>query len=367
MKASAVITQLINRLPQLTNLFTSEYEVSGITSSLLVATATTTTAHGLTVGAAVNIIGATANVGISTLTRAAKVVTVVTSADHDLTLSADDINRGKTVAIAGCNEAIFNGTFVLLSVANRRTVTFSIADTGATSATGSPLVVDGAGAYGYGGLRTVASVVSSTVFTYALAKAVLSPAGGTITARTGYRLSGAASLDRALSAYTEQEIDKLWGFVILDDVTASKNRSVTTDSTDALTRTSYIKQMLVQSFSVFVIAPAADGIAGRVQRDEMEDLAPMLFKSLVGHKFESGLSASEQYITTFISHGFQEYSAAYYVHGFNFETIAVLTFDDSVGYDLDVAFRDIDLSMLVDLGTKEDPLTSSINLDEVEL
>jgi len=367
MKASAVITQLINRLPQLTDLFTTDYTVSSIASSGLAATVTTTTNHGLTSGSFVNIIGATADIAIASITRSGKVCSVVTSADHDLTLSDNDITRGKTVTISGATESEFNGTFVLTRVLNRRNFTFTKADAGATTATGTPIVIDGAGVFGYSGLQSVASIVSPTVFTYTLPKALYSPAGGSIIARTDYRVSGAVTIERALEAYTAQEINDLWAFVVIDDVTASKNRHVRTDATDTLTRTSYLKQDLVQPFSVYVIAPAVDDITGRVQRDQMEDIAPILFKSLIGKKFDSGLTGEQEYITTFVSHGFQGYNGAYYVHGFNFESVAVLTFEDSIGYDDDVAFRDIDVSMLLDFGTQEDALTASVDLDEVEL
>lgn len=367
MKASAVITQLINRLPQLTNLFTTDYAVTSVTSSGTAATVTTNKSHGLSVGSFVNIIGATADVAIASITRSGTVCSVVTSADHDLTLSDNDITRGKTVTITGATESEFNGTFVLTRVLNRRNFTFTKADSGATTATGTPLVVDGAGVFGYSGLQSVVSVPTPTTFTYTLPKAIYSPAGGSISVRTEYRISGAATVERALEAYTAQDLDSLWGFVVLDDVVASKNRSVRIDSTDALTRTSYIKQDLIQPFSFYVVAPSVDGITGRVQRDQMEDLLPILCKSLIGKKFDSGLSGEQEYVTTFVSHGFQEYNSAYYVHGFNFETVAVLTFEDSIGYDDDVAFRDIDLSMLIDFGTQEDALTTSVDLDEVEL
>ena len=367
MKASAVITQLINRLPQLTNLFTTDYAVTNITSSGTTASVTTTKNHGLSVGSFVNIIGATADVAITSITRSATVCSVETSADHDLTLSANDIVRGKTVTISGATESEFNGTFVLTRVLNRRNFTFTKADAGATTATGTPLVVDGAGVFGYSGLQSVVSVPTPTTFTYTLPKSLYSPAGGTISVRTEYRISGAATVERALEAYTAQDLNSLWGFVVLDDVVASKNRHVRSDATDELGRSSYINQKLVQPFSFYVIAPSVDGITGRVQRDQMEDLLPILCKALIGKKFDSGLAGEQEFVTTFVSHGFQEYNSAYYVHGFNFETVAVLTFEDSIGYDDDVAFRDIDLSMLIDFGTQEDALTTSVDLDEVEL
>lgn len=367
MKASAVITQLINRLPQLTDLFTTDLAVSSITSAGLSATASTTTNHGLSVGSFVNIIGASADVAIASITRSGTVCSVATISDHDLTLSDNDIVRGKTVTISGATESEFNGTFVLKRVLNRRNFTFTKTDAGATTATGTPLVVDGAGVFGYSGLQSVASIVSPTAFTYTLPKALYSPAGGTIVARTDYRVSGAVTSERALEVYTAQEINDLWAFVVIDDVTASRSRHTRTDATDTLTRTSYIKQDLVQPFSVYVIAPSVDDITGRVQRDQMEDLAPIMFKSLIGKKFDSGLTGEQEYITTFVSHGFQGYNGAYYVHGFNFESVAVLTFEDSVGYDDDVAFRDIDTSMLIDFGTQANAMTAIVDLDEVEL
>jgi hypothetical protein len=99
----------------------------------------------------------------------------------------------------------------------------------------------------------------------------------------------------------------------------------------------------------------------------MEDVSVSLFRSLLGVKFDTGYFASNQYAVTFINHGFSDYNTAYYVHEFNFELAADLTFDDTVGYDFDTAFRDINFGVVPDFGTQEDPATAVVDLDEEPL
>ena len=66
-----------------------------------------------------------------------------------------------------------------------------------------------------------------------------------------------------------------------------------------------------------------------------------------------------------VSSNFSAYNASIYAHEYVFEQVADLQFEDTVGVDEDVAFRDIDLTMGLDIGTAE--LTALIDLDEVIL
>ena len=67
----------------------------------------------------------------------------------------------------------------------------------------------------------------------------------------------------------------------------------------------------------------------------------------------------------FVNHGLNRYDGAIYVHEFNFECSTEFVFDDTAGYDDDVAFRDIDMTQDSNLGsTTADAL---MNLDEVAL
>jgi len=201
MKTSDFITQLSTKLPRLVDDFTALFSVVSLTRSGTTVTVTTSGTHGLKVGKAVIINGAITPITISTISRSGAVATLVTAADHDMTEG-----EFTEVIIDGAVEAEFNGTFVLLNVPNRRTVTFTVADSGPTSATGSPLLLNGSSALqDYNGLQNVTTVPTTTTFTYTITDNTLfTPASGTITAKLQPRISGAATVDRALESYTKQ-------------------------------------------------------------------------------------------------------------------------------------------------------------------
>ncbi len=361
MRTNDVVLQLYNSLPQLTNRFTSFVDVQSITAAGLVATATAP-GHGLQVGDAVTITDAIAPVFIDSMNRAGTIVSVVTSTDHDLTE-----NFQTTVTIEGAIEPEFNGTFTLLTVPNRRTFTYRTADTGPIVATGEPVLLDGS-AYGYNGLHSV-TAATSTTFSYDLPGPVGGGArGNNIRATTEYRITGAVNLDRAIAAYTAQQIDDWWLFVILGDVVASKDRYIENDAVATQLGNTEWKQQVTQSFTAAVFAPSVNSVSARPQRDEMEDLAPLLFQSLLGVKFDTGFANSEYYSTVFVSHGSRDYNTSVYVHQFNFQLLAEITSDDTAIEPFNVAFRDIDLSLATSLMTADsERLTADINLDDEPL
>jgi hypothetical protein len=89
-------------------------------------------------------------------------------------------------------------------------------------------------------------------------------------------------------------------------------------------------------------------------------------KSLLGLRIDNNLSSGEFNPIVSDGHAFVGFNGAYSMHRYDFEAVGDLTFDDTIGYDLDVAFRDIVMTQNVDIGT-ESPLTANINLDNVIL
>lgn len=361
MQAKDIIAQLAVNLPKYTDKFTDEISITGLTLAGSTVTAQCATAHGLAINQQVAVIGAESPIVINSLTRSGTVGTLVTDTPHDLT---EDRYNSQSVTLAGSTEAEFNGDFVLLSVPNRYTVTFAMVDAGAVTATGSPLLVNGWSNYQtFNGLHKVTAVPAADQFQYEITTAPpTNTAAGTIIARGNVRVGGSVSEERAISSYTP---GKWWAFVILGDVTASKSRQIESDATDNIQRGNEYRQQVLQPFNVLVLAPASNEIAALNVRDDCETLFRALSRSLLFSKLDSGLAVGSQNPIQFVSHGSFFYNASYYAHFYSFEAVADLTFDDTVGYDEDVAFRDIDLSMYLDIGTQEDALTANINLDEV--
>ena len=168
-----------------------------------------------------------------------------------------------------------------------------------------------------------------------------------------------------MDAYTKQAPDNYWAFVVLGDVVASNSRQTNTDAVSDIQRTEHFRQQLIQSVTVFVVVPSALENAARSARDACEALFRPLSRSLTFTRFDSGLAVATKGALQFVRHGFSAYHRAWYMHAYEFQQLADLTFDDTVGYDTDVAFRDITLQMKVQQGNRVEVMTANINLDDV--
>ncbi len=370
MRGSDIVTQLALLLPQLTDEFTNEISVNTLVRSGTVVTANCDEEHGLSPGDAVVIVGSVVPIPISSLTRSGTTGTLVTTTDHDRTL-----NLGSTVAtnldtdveISGAVEAEFNGTFPIIQVTNRRGITFTMPDSGATDATGSPVLENSESQLrDYNSAYSVLEVPSSVSFTFTQTVTSLPNPIGTIVARSKARVSSGVSITRLVASYTEKAVNELWLFVVLEDAVASKSRSIRSDAVDNLQRGSEFRQQVVQPFTIYIFVPATSFIGGQEARDLAEDLFRPICRSLLFSKFDSGLFVGKQGPVQFVSHGVFDYNTAVYVHAYGFQQVADLVFDDTIGPDLDVAFRDMDLTFDPNLGgtTK---LTATIDLDDVPL
>lgn len=360
MKAQDIVTQLAVLLPQLTEKFTTNFSATSLSRVGTTVTVATSAVHNLAVGQQVNIVGAKTPINVVSLTRSGTIGTMVSSSNHDFTQ-----NVSKSIEISGANEPEFNGIFEILTVPDRKTVTFSMVDSGPTVATGTPLLLNGYSVLqSYNGLKNVTAVPTTTTFEYEIADTTLfTPAQGTIEARINPRISAAVSAERIIDAYTKQAQDDLWAFVVLGDSFASKDRQISSDATSNLQRGNEYRQQVIQPFSVYLFFPTVNEIGARNSRDEAEDQFKFLCQSLLGSKFDSGLFVGKQNPVQFVDHGFYAYNTAFYVHVYNFQQVADITFGDTVGYDDDVAFRDINMTFNTNVGTEQ--FTADFVLDEV--
>lgn len=362
MRASDVVTQLAVLLPQLTNAFTTEVAVRSLARSGTTVTATCDDPHNLEPGHGVNISGAVVPIPISDLSRSGTTGTLVTSTAHDLTEAV-----APTVEIEGANEAVFNDTFDVIEVVNRKTITFTMADAGATSGTGSPVLLGAESALrNYNTLYQVLETPTPTKFTFVHSVTSLPNPVGTLVARIRPRISVAVTPDRAVDSYTKQGVGEFWLFVVLEDVFASKDRGTMSDAVAFQGRGAEFRQQVVQPFSLYLFVPVSSSLSGQSGRDQAEDLFRPICKSLLFSRFDSGLYSENQGTVQFVSHGTFRYDSATYIHAFSFQQVVDLTFEDTVGPDLDVAFRDIALTLVPQLGGTE-TLVSSIDLDDEPL
>lgn len=365
MLAADVILQLAARLPQLVDDFTDNFTVTSLSRVGTTVTVVTSAPHGLTINKAVNVIGAQTPIVISSINRVGIVATMITDTDHDITEGILFPN----VEIEGATESEFNGTFKLLKVPNRRTITFQVADSGPVTATGSPLLLNGSNFLkSYNGLRKVTAVPTATSFDYAITDTTLfTPASGTIVAKTLPRISGAVTLQRAKDSYSQQAPGKAWLYVVLNSSVANRTRNSDVNATSDIKRSQNYRQVIIQTIDLFVFLPATGGIAGRQERDRAEELQLPILQSVLFKKFPSLTSCNETSPFQCVEHGFEEYDTTGYIHSYTFEINYTLNIDDTVGADDSVAFRDIDMSQFTASGTGVESMDTQINLDEVQL
>ena len=363
MKAEDIILQLHAKVPTITNLFSDELSVTSLTFSGSTATATTSVDHGLTTGDLVTLAGAVNPNPISSLTQVDDVATAVTTFDHALTM-----NQGITpvggqistfVTVSGATEGDYNGTLKLISVPNRTTFVYQIANDPSSPATGSPILeetfVDG-----YNGLFNV-TVTGTDTFTYTLSAPVNTDAIGTILAQKNVRISGAVNEEKIIQIYTSQNMTDLWAFVVMEDVIASKARSVTSDAISTFGTGTDPRQRLLQNFSIYVCATTTSNIAARQTRDLMEDIHAIFAKSIFGFKGPTELTEGQSNGIVFDQHAVSFYDSAKYIHRFQYQSQFDLVFADSIGPGINRPFRDIKINFIDPQGS--DIIIRSIDVD----
>lgn len=356
MKASDIITQLLRVLPSQTALFSDEVTISTLSKVGTTTTAVTSSAHGLTTGDYVYINGASRLTPITSITRVGTIATATTTVEHDLTE-----DWFTTVDITGAVESDYNGTKTLLSVPNRTSFTFTVTGSPTTPATGT-IYLKEPWRRGFNGWYQV-TVTNSTTFTYTSADSYTAAATGSMTLRKLPRISGALSLDRAQASYTKYGQNKLWAFVVLGDVTASKDRFSYGEEIASHSTGSMFRQRLLNEINIYIFTPTKDTLSGRNERDQITDVAKYLYKSIVGITYPTYFVDEPSTTLNFLSHRFLSWNNGFYIHQFKFESSTEMTKNDVVEPTYTRAFRDLQLEFNnVDFGIEI--VDTLINLDD---
>jgi hypothetical protein len=359
MKAADIVTQLRNVIPRYTNLFSDTVAVTSLSYSAGIVTCVTTTPHGLITGDIVYINGALTPITITSLTQIDNVATAITASNHDFT-----DNYTTTVDIIGATQAAYNGTHTFIHQPNRRTFEFEVTGNPVTPATGTHIYTLCNYAAGYNGSHVITRI-DDTTFTYPITSTPESPAQGTITIQCNARISGAVSIDRIIESYTKQTINKFWMWVVLGDVTTSKDRFTQSDATYSRVSGQDYRQRVIAPFSVYVAAPCSSELGAMSIRDEMDYVNQLIFKTILNYKFVSPYNDQTSFGCITTGHSPYVYSYAYYVHEFKFEVIYDVIYEDTVDEDTSVAFRDLNFGFLNDFETNV--MQTNTNLDDVPL
>ena len=368
MKSADIVQQLAGRLPQLSAYFATDIALTGIrlTAESDAVLVTCGENHVLSAEDSIFMSGVRWDIDIATFTRVGAVGTIVTSADHDLTLPI-----AATVTTNNANEAKFNGTFTTINVVNRRTITVEMTDADEDTATGTPRLLNASSAYqNFNGLHQVSVAVDATHFEYVADDLTNIPrpadASG-ITAQKLPRIASAATREQVVLGYTKQDaMTDAWLFVLLDDVYALSDNRASGEAVSSLTRADNYRQQIVQPFTLILALRTTELVSGGDARDVAEELLLPICQSVLWKAFDSQLSAGEQNPVHFVRHGLIEYNGPAYFHAYEFEQIVDITVDDTVGAAIDVAFRDITLEIAPDLGGTGS-MTADVDLDDTPL
>lgn len=373
MKLLDVVSQLRRRLPAFTDAFTDTIPVASAVHVGTTATLMTDDDHGLAVGDWVHVMGAVTPVPVQSMVRVGDVATLVTSVDHDLTLYPPDAADLNVAVLSGANEPGFVGTFELLGVANRREFTVRVDTSAPSAATGDIVVENGSNALRtVAGLHAVASVPSPTQVTVQHTAAQnLGTLTGDITLRARPRITGAVEEEAAFDSFTPPAPDpsgarpvRAWLYAVLGDARTSRGTSSTVDAHDTQTVGTSWQQQLLQPLQVLVVVSAANQSLGRNARDQMQDLLQPILRSLVGWRHPNELASGACPELQFVGHALSRYDRSVYWHEFIFEGRELVSFEDTVGTGVDVAFRDVEIHIEPGEDGTDVPISVNTSLDE---
>lgn len=369
MRAQDIVDKLSAKVPLHTDGFSESVGITSITVVGVTATVTTDSAHGMIDGQNAAILNAEAPVQIDTFLRTGTLAVFETLQDHDFTLSQrDKATGGKTLTISGAIEAEFNGTFEIDTVNNRRKITITVADSGPTTITGSPIVEDANGGI-FNGLVPVTNIAATT-FDYTLANTYpLDAVVDNATVQTSIRILSVLDIEQYLrDVYTKQTIGDDQVVVQLGDVSISKKRGEETDASSSSVGNDSYTPILIQTFAIYLILNVTDQLTAAQARDKVEsEYIPAIFQSVVRAKFDTGFTYNI-FRSTFVGHGVFAYSddkgknKAIYAHEITFEQLVTITGVDMVEIDETVAMRDVEYTLSNNIGVGT--MTADVNLDE---
>lgn len=289
-------------------------------------------------------------------------VRFITAQEHDLTEPQQYADPTQLTLVDFGN--VWDGPHDIVAIPNRFTFEIAFPD-GETvlPALGAGKLQEVRSA-GIVGNQVVATVIDADSFTFEVTDVPSLPTGDVIDfgAVTRLRIYGAANIDRAQDLYNKEVKDDYALFVIMGDADVSKDRQTSNDATAAFTPQNYQKLTVLNNFSTVVFFPTKDDIAGNAAvNDAHGDIYRALLAVLYGFQFEDDETALT-YVTVSTGHGAGVYNSALYTHVYDWQRPDVISAAQGFRLTPEVAFRDIDLTLL-NRGDPEAKLTVGINLD----
>lgn len=358
MRALDITNQLKLLLPKYTDYFHEEVDVISIVAVGNVATITTADPHYLETGDAIvssgNLYKNTIS-GVVSYNGSTTDYLVTTEVDHDQTKAS--IETSKEVTLGGFTDDDWNGDVTLLQAGRNNFIVRFEEGASAPVLTGNEYLLEDR-IDGVNGQHTI-TVVNSTKFTITTDNLIGGIyIGGKIA--TYVRVGVAFDLEQAADLYTKQETNDYWAYVVMGNPQASRDSSTLTEATNDLSVGSTIKINVIDGFEAIIFIPTADnksaGTAIDIARFELQ---PIIHKCLLGVVFDTGLSQTERFKSSFVAAEAVGYNEAVLMYAYTYELIYLLTDDDAVDPDASRAFRDFDYTSYVRFDPDEDFTTYS--------
>lgn len=357
-----IVFHLQKYLPSVSTRFSTQITGTAVASGTTVTVSAV--AHGLSINDPIVVSGGVfENLLVSVVDNGDGTVRFETDQEHDLTepqFYADPTE----ITLNGFGN-VWDGTHEIVAVPNRKffEINFPVGET-VVPVLGTGLLIEPRSA-GILGDQVVATVPDVDTFTFEVTDVPSLPVGTIqgFSASSRMRIFGAADFQRAQDLYNKQAQGEYALFVIMSDVTISKDRNTSNDAIGAFAAQNFQKQTNLNNFSTVIFIPTKDDIAGNdAQQAAYGELYSALLSVLYGFQFEDTETALT-YVTVSAGHGAGEYNTAYYVHVYDWQRPDVVSAVQGFNLDPDVAFRDIDAT-LTNFNDPEAPLSFGANLDD---
>jgi len=333
--------QLIEALPQYTDEFGDTVTASAVTDSGVIKV--TASSHGLSTDDIIvnSNVKVTLPVTSVTYDSATKTAEVTLSAEHDRTSGSGNIGGYNIASFQGFDDANYNGDFEVIT-ATRTSVVIS-AEADVVGALGE--MVEERGLYlGY----TQVTKIDTNNFTIPVKDGL--PNGisfETFKYSTEQRIYIAADITRAVTTYAQRRDKKPSLFIVFDETSASKDRSVindavTTTTTQNPARLKYITQVSLHSFAI----TKTEQLAATKQQQIYSEIVPALKRAMYGVVFNSD-QVSKTYAAIEISNSPESWNQGYYVHHFQYQIPYDLTIEQGFVSKRNVSFRNIVLESTI--------------------
>ena len=356
MKIREIEEQLRTYLPMFVDYFSTWNPITSYTSVTNTTTIVGTTIHNLIVGDVVSFKDVLFPNPITSLTQVDGVGTLITTYPTDITHPYKE-----TVTISGATETSYNGTFDIVSVINRSTITFTIDSGAPVTATGSPILTE-SGLARYNNLFNVVSVPTATSFTFTnVSEDFVSTGTPTFNIYKDNRIAGDITPERATASYSKQDDGDFWMFIVSEDSVASDSRAVNSDFVQEYVSGDFYRNLTQEKFALYVYVPAIAVITPVDAQDICRnELKMALIKTLAGF-FPAKLFYNDYQGTYYISDEFHDYTTSYYVHKFTFAAQVTVALED-IFIPRSYAINDIHIDYV-----KESDTTNIIASDYIQL